>query len=74
MIKTRLLKNKIEEVFGEDKLTVFYKKFGNVPFTVRNKINGKVECTVSDIKRFQKLLHLTDDEMLVIFFGKKVDE
>lgn len=74
MIKTRLLKNKIEEVFGEDKLTVFYKKFGNVPFTVRNKINGKVECTVSDIKKFKKLLDLTDDEILVIFFGKKVDE
>ena len=41
---------------------------------LKQKINGKVECTVSDIKRFQKLLHLTDDEILVIFFGKKVDE
>ena len=73
MIRTKLLKQKIEEEFGENKLTVFYDKMGKTPFTIRRKMNGEKEFTVAEVKKIAKLLHLTHKEILVIFFGFKVD-
>lgn len=74
MINTKLLIEKIEYTFGsKNGLTRFYCEMGNAPYTVRRKIKGEADFSSSEIEKISKLLKLTPQEILVIFFGTKVD-
>lgn len=71
MTKSNLLREKIDGcgfklVFVAKQLDISYQAF-------LKKLNNETEFKTSEVMILKELLHLTDDEVMEIFFGQNVD-
>ena len=71
MIKSNLLIEKIDAcgfklVFVAKQLGISYQAF-------LKKLNNETEFKTSEVMILKEILHLTDDEVMEIFFGQNVD-
>lgn len=64
------LRGKIVEIFRT--LGAFSDEIGLSPVTVKNKLDGTVDWTTSEIIKVCDVLGIKGDEMLDYFFTKKV--
>ena len=71
MTKGNLLREKIDAcgfklVFVAKQLGISYQAF-------LKKLNNETEFKASEVMILKEILHLTDDEVMEIFFGQNVD-
>lgn len=66
MIKTELLKEKIEE--SGYRFDWIAKQLNLSVFGMRKKVNGENEFKVSEVKKISKILNLNEKEREKIFF------
>ena len=66
MTNTTLLRQKIDE--SGYKLQFLAEKCGLTYFGFMKKVNNETEFKASEVMILKELLHLTDDEVMEIFF------
>lgn len=67
MTNTALLKEKIKN--SGVKVTFIASQLGITYMAFTNRMNGKVEFRMNEVRKLAELLHLTQDEVQQIFFA-----
>lgn len=67
MTNTALLREKIKN--SGVKVTFIASQLGITYMAFTNRMNGKVEFRMNEVRKIAELLHLTQDEVQQIFFA-----
>lgn len=67
MTNTTLLKEKIKN--SGVKVTFLAKQLGITYMAFTNRMNGKVEFRMNEVRKIVEILHLTPEETQTIFFA-----
>lgn len=67
-------KLKAAMVLAGENQTTLAKKLGMFPTSLNYRINGRLDFKAGEIEKVAKILHLTPDEIIAIFFTSEVDK